>query len=105
MPRSSKRCLPFRSSNQNFAHISHFSHVCQVTRPSHPPCFHHPNNIWWSVQVMKFLIMQSSPAFCHFLPLRPKHSHQQPAQTPSIYILLLVWQTKFHNHTRQQINL
>jgi len=27
----------------------------------------YPNNIWWSVQVMMLLIMQSSPASCHFL--------------------------------------
>jgi len=38
--------------------------------PSHTPRTDHPNNIWWRVQVMKLLIMQSSPAFCHFLPLR-----------------------------------
>jgi hypothetical protein len=25
--------------------------------PSHPPWFDHPNNIWWSVQIIKFLVM------------------------------------------------
>jgi hypothetical protein len=29
---------------------------------------------WWSLQVMKLLIMQSSPASRHFLPLRSKYS-------------------------------
>jgi hypothetical protein len=38
----------------------------------------HPNNIWWSVQVMKLLIMQSSPASRHFLPVRSKYSPQLP---------------------------
>jgi len=43
--------------------------------PSHPPWLNHPNNIiWWSVQVMKFLVTQSSSASCYFLPLRSKFS-------------------------------
>jgi hypothetical protein len=29
-----------------------------MPRPSHPPWFHHPN-IWWSVDVIKLLIMQN----------------------------------------------
>jgi hypothetical protein len=33
-----------------------------MLRPSYPPSFYHPNNIWQSVQVMKLLIMHSSPA-------------------------------------------
>jgi hypothetical protein len=33
----------------------------------------HPNNTWWSVQVMKLLITQSSPISRHFLPLRSKY--------------------------------
>jgi hypothetical protein len=44
---------------------------------SRPPWFYQPNSIWRSVQVMKLLIMQSSPASCHFLPLRSKYSPQQ----------------------------
>jgi hypothetical protein len=43
----------------------HITHVCYMSCPSHLPWFDHPNNIWWSIQVMKFLIMQSSPASCH----------------------------------------
>jgi hypothetical protein len=35
--------------------------------PSHPPSFGGPNNIWWNIQVMKLLIMQSSSASRHFL--------------------------------------
>jgi hypothetical protein len=26
--------------------------------PPQPPCFNHPNNIWWRIQAMKFIIMQ-----------------------------------------------
>jgi len=52
--------------------------VCYMPHPSHPPWFDHPNNIWWSVQVMKLLIIQSSPASCHFFPPRFKYSPQLP---------------------------
>jgi hypothetical protein len=51
--------LPFWFSNQNFLCISYLSHAWFVSHLSHPPWGDHPNNIWWSVQVMKLLIMQS----------------------------------------------
>jgi hypothetical protein len=50
-----------------------------MPRPSHPPCFDHPNNVG------------SSWAPC--------------SRTPSIYVLPLVWETKFHTHTKQQVEL
>jgi hypothetical protein len=37
----------------------------------------HPNSIWWSIHVMKLLVMQSSPVSCHFLPMS-KYSSQHP---------------------------
>jgi len=58
-PRSSDWPLPFKFSDQNLVCISHFSHGCYMSRLPHPPSFDHPNNIWWSVRLMKFLIMQS----------------------------------------------
>jgi hypothetical protein len=54
--------LPFRLPNWNFVSISHPSHARYMPRPFHPPSFDRPNNIWWSVQVMKLLIRQCSPA-------------------------------------------
>jgi hypothetical protein len=67
-----------------------------------PPRLHHSNNIWRSVQVMKLLIMQSSSASCHFLPLRSKYSPQHPVlKHPQICALPLMWQTKLHAHTEQ----
>jgi hypothetical protein len=42
------------------------------------PWCDHQNTIWWRVQSMKLLIMQSSPASRHFLPLRSKYSPQHP---------------------------
>jgi hypothetical protein len=70
--------LPFRFSNQNIVHISHMSHSCRTSRPPHPPWFDHFHNICWSVQVTKLLIMQSSSASRHFLPLRSNYSRQHP---------------------------
>jgi hypothetical protein len=49
-----------------------------MPRPSHPHCLYLSNYTWQSVQVMKLLIMQLSPPSCHFIPLRPKYSHQHP---------------------------
>jgi hypothetical protein len=57
--------------------ISHVSHTCYMPRSSHPPWFDRPNNILWGVQVMRFLIMQSSPASHHF-PLRSSATCQTP---------------------------
>jgi hypothetical protein len=54
--------LIFRFSDQNFVRISHLSSACYIPCPPHPPWFDHPNNFWWSVQVMKLLIMQCFPA-------------------------------------------
>jgi hypothetical protein len=31
------------------------------------------NYIWWRVQIIKFLVMQSSPLPCHLISLRPKY--------------------------------
>jgi hypothetical protein len=78
MPKTSEWFLPFRYSNQNFVCTFHLSHACYVPCTSHPPCPYHPNNIWCGVQVMKPLIMQSSPASRHFLSLRSKYSPQRP---------------------------
>jgi hypothetical protein len=54
--RSSEWSLPFKFSDQNFVCVSHLSHACYILCQSNPPCFDHPNNVWWSVQVMKLLI-------------------------------------------------
>jgi len=45
--------FPFKFSDQKFVCISHLSHGCYMHHLSHYPWFDHPNNIWWSVQVMK----------------------------------------------------
>ena len=32
-------------------------HTCYMSHPSYSSRFDHPNNIWWGVQIIKFLIM------------------------------------------------
>jgi len=71
-PISSEWTLPSRFSYHSFVWI-YLSHTCYMSCPSYP-WLDLPNYIWWSLQVMKLLIMQSSPAFHHFLPLRHKYS-------------------------------
>jgi hypothetical protein len=67
-PKSSDWILPFMSVDQNSVYIFHPLHAWYMPHPSHPPWLVHPNNIWWNIQVMKVLILQSSLTSCHFLP-------------------------------------
>jgi hypothetical protein len=50
--RSFKWSLLLRFYNQNIICMSHLSHVCYMSRQSHPSWFDHPNNFCWSVQIM-----------------------------------------------------
>jgi hypothetical protein len=43
-----------------------------MSRSFHSSWFDHPNNIWWGLQIIKFLIMLFSPLPCYLLCLRPK---------------------------------
>jgi hypothetical protein len=44
--------------------------------PSQSSWRDHPNDIWWGVQSIKLLVMQSSPLPCYLIPLRPKYPPQ-----------------------------
>jgi hypothetical protein len=67
----------FSFSNQNIVCIFNLYHACYMPCPSHRPCFCHPNNIFWTVKVMKLLIMQSSPV-SSLPPFMSKCSPQHP---------------------------
>jgi hypothetical protein len=64
----------FRADSSLQAYQPEFStyfwspHACYISRLSHPTWFDYPNNIWWRVQIMGLLILQFSPAYCHFIP-------------------------------------
>jgi len=82
----------FMSSNWSSLQVSqpkiyiHFSsppwilHIPPIS--SHPSWFDHPQNIWWGLQVMKLLIMQSSSVLCHFFFLRSKYSQHPVLRCP-----------------------
>jgi hypothetical protein len=74
-------CLCKIHSNINFPSTTRssewspliLSRPCYMPHQSHPPWPDHLNNTWWSVQVMKLLVMQSSPVSCHFFPYSTQH--------------------------------
>ena len=70
-PRSSKWSLSFRSPHRNPV-CTGALHTCYMSRLSRPWCYH-SNSIWWGVQIMKLVIMQSLLLPCHLITLRPKY--------------------------------
>jgi hypothetical protein len=74
MPRSFQWSLTFGPPNQNPLNTSSLP-ACNMSRPPHPPWFHHPNNIRWRIQAMKFIIVQFY-SWSIFLPFRSKYPPQ-----------------------------
>ena len=76
--------------------------------PSSSSCFDHPINIWWGIQIMEILIMQSFPLSCYLVPLRDKRLPPHPTRISkhtSSYVRSWIWATEFHTHTKQQAKL
>jgi hypothetical protein len=71
--------MPVSSKVVYFLHVSLSKSCMHFFSPHtmHMHCqsnlFENPNNIWWGVQIMKFLIMQFSPVSCYVLPLTPTY--------------------------------
>jgi hypothetical protein len=57
-----------------------------MTRPSHSYWFDHPKNIWWGVQIIKFLFMWSLS-----LPPFPVHKKQLENLQFCRYILIFIF--------------
>ena len=54
---------------------------CSPHMPHDPPIsflFYHPNNAWWRVQLLKLLIILSSPVLFYVVRLRYKYLPQHP---------------------------
>ena len=56
---------------------SPFPNRCHMPPPPLHSWLDHPNNIWWGVQSIKLLVMQSSPLPCYLVPLGPKYPPQR----------------------------
>jgi hypothetical protein len=97
-PKSPKLSLPFRFSDINSVHISRLSNTCYFLRPSYSPSFGLPNTYLvkgTNYEVPQYVIFSS------FLLLSLSHfeiqmfSRAPCSQTPSVYIILFWWETKF----------
>jgi hypothetical protein len=51
-----------QASQPTFCARLSYPHARYMPRPCHLPSVPHPNNILWTVQIMKLLIMHFSPA-------------------------------------------
>ena len=71
IPGSSKWSLSLRFPHQIPVCTSFLPHMCHMPRPSHSFWVHHLN-IWWGVQNIKVLVMQSSPISCYPVPRKAK---------------------------------
>jgi len=69
-PRSSKWSFSLRFSYQNTVGTS-IHRTCHMPRPAHSSWLDYQNNVWWGVQIIKFLIMLSLPLRCYLTPLEP----------------------------------
>jgi hypothetical protein len=85
---SPKLPLPLRVSDQYFMCISHLSHACYMSTPSHTPLFDHPSNIWWKVR--PYIVLSSS--LCNYLQLHVTSS----LLAPNILLSNLFWSTLKH---------
>jgi hypothetical protein len=52
---------------------------------------------------MKLLVMKFSSSSCYFIALRSKYN-PPCSQTLSVYVLPLIWETKFRTHIKQTLN-
>jgi hypothetical protein len=88
-----------------------------MTLSPYSPWTDHCKSIWWSVHVMKLLIMQSSPASCQFLPLGSKCSTSSLLDPNNLFSTLFsntlkmeaIWTSEasvsYHNSEDPDMNL
>jgi len=103
LSRSIKWSRSLKFPNQNPVCTSPAPHSLHMPKPSHASWFDHLNNIWWGVQIIKLLIMWSSPPPAYFATLRPTYpSSVLYPWTLSAYVPTSMSQIMFHTHTKQE---
>jgi hypothetical protein len=97
-------CLPLYSPSShlslsyNFVLIYYLSHAFNMSRPSHPPLFYLPNDVYWISQIIKSLIFQYFSSACFSLLLRSKYFPQ--TQSVYEYVPSLHRETLFYIHKK-----
>jgi hypothetical protein len=81
------------------------SHASHMSCPPRSPWFYLPNNIWRSVEIMELPLEQLSPISCHLTLFGPNILLRTLFSKPSIYACPLMWENKFHTHTKQLTEL
>jgi hypothetical protein len=77
-PRSPHWSPSLRFPHQDTIHSPLLTHKRHMPIPSNSSRCYHPHNIWWEVQIIYLLVMQS-PLFPRYLvPPRSKYSPQHP---------------------------
>jgi hypothetical protein len=61
--------FPSGSPYQNSSCIFILLHACHKAIPTHHLWFDRPENIWWWVHIIKFLVILLPPSSCYFLLL------------------------------------
>jgi hypothetical protein len=67
--RSLSLSLWFPHQNPVCTFVPHISYLHSSSRSS---WFDHADNIWWEVQIFKFLVIWPSPLSCYIVPLTPQ---------------------------------
>jgi hypothetical protein len=71
--------------------------------PSHPPWLYRCNNICRKTEVIKHSTVQFSPATSYFFSCVQIFSSAPSFQTPSVYVLHLMLEAKFHTDTKIKV--
>ena len=100
MPKSSKRSLLLRFLHQNPVHISSLPHMWGMAFPSHSSWLDHSNTIWWREKSWCSSLSKFFPSPVTSILLGTNIFLMPQNWTPSAYVLLSAWKTKFHTHIK-----
>ena len=88
---------PSSLHNKNPVCTACLPHTCHTPHPTHSSLF--DKHIWWSVQIIRLLIMLITPFPCYPTPLRPKYLPQHPTPKYPWPMFLLQRDGVSHTHT------